>query len=113
MKKNKLENVYRNVVKKGRQEIKIVWNTSNQAIVKLFEIIMKEPNTPLGRINLGTSILIFFIFLSMHLSNSIKNLVIIVFSKDIAIGNSDKFFYSIIIYFAFSLILVALDNQKK
>lgn len=113
MKKNKLENTHRNIVEIGRHGIKIVWDTSYQAIMGLFVIIMKELNTPLGRINLGIAILIFFAFLSMHLSNFVKNILIIVFSKDITIGNGDKLFYSMIIFFAFSLILVAFDNKKK
>jgi len=113
MKKNKLNNIYRNVVKKGRHGIENAWKTSCQTILNIFKIIMKEPNTTIGRINLGTSTFIFFLFSGMHVSNFIRNLVIIVFSKDIVTGNSDKLFYSMIIYFAFSLIMVALDNKKK
>ena len=81
-------------------------------IVKLYELIKDEFNTDLGRYNLYSSILLCFIFGGIHLVNSVKSLVNIAFHEDISLGNGDKFFYSILIYFIISITLLAFKRKN-
>ncbi|MBA7490310.1 hypothetical protein ES702_00847 [subsurface metagenome] len=84
----------------------------NLDITKLFKFIKKEFTTSLGRFNIYSCLLLCFIFVGIHFINFIKKLVIILFHEDIAVGNGNKFFYSILIYFIISLTLLAFKRKN-
>lgn len=81
-------------------------------IEKLYELIKKEFKTDLGRFNIYSCLLLCFIFVGIHFINFIKQLIITFFHADIVTGNSDKFFYSILIYFIISLTLLAFKRKN-
>ena len=81
-------------------------------ITKLFELIKNEFTTDLGRFNIYSCLLLCFIFVGIHFINFIKQLIIKLFRADIVTGNSDKFFYSILIYFIISLTLLAFKRKN-
>ena len=80
------------------------------SVEKLFRLIKHEFKTDLGKYNALSSILLCAIFGGLHAVSSIMRVSIIFFSKKIAPGNIDKFFYFIGIYFLISLILLAFKK---
>ena len=84
----------------------------SQYILKFFRLIKKEFTTDLGRLNLYTSSILFIIFGGFHFINFIKQLINMIFGKDIVTGSGDKFFYSMLFYFIISLTLLAFKRKN-
>jgi len=84
----------------------------SQYILNFFRLIKEEFKTDLGRFNLYTSSLLCTIFGGFHFINFIKQLINIIFGKDIVTGNGDKFFYSMLLYFIISLTLLAFKRKN-